>query len=389
MATHRRAPPRNSPAARLPPMVRLQNRWYNCLTDELSLDRTMFQIVQPSGPMVPTDDALWAWLDTIPPASLSFNRSILDAGRFFDEYASMVSQIRFPQTALEQEIGEQNYQAWSAYLAAQRPTPPANQFPQLFQGWAARNAPAVAAAGVAFLSRRIVTDAIRQALATYQGPNAKPADFTGTYADLLRTLDASSGITVFFDSSVASDDVIATWTRGIDLSLDGLWAGSGGDALLTRKFAASRVTVSATFDAYAQWVATPGPWYSSSLLNIAYSSHATPLWLPDANPSWTDLFGSEGSLLRLVASLVVVDGSDITITSDALFNAIDQAKIVEHQRLGMWPVYAPTLGSAVSNAVTFPRGGGMKLKIATQGGNPLVIGANILGIARYLGHAVG
>ena len=195
-------------------MIKLQNRWYNCLADALSLDPAMFQIVQPAAPMVPADNSLWIYLDAIPPASLTFNRAILNADRLFDEYASMVSQIEFPQTAFAQDIGEQNYQAWSAYLATQGPPPADRQLPSLFQNWAARNAPEVASVAVAFLSRQVLVDAARQALAPYRGPNAKPADFIGTYTDLLNTLGASPGSRVFFDSSITSANVVGTWTGG-------------------------------------------------------------------------------------------------------------------------------------------------------------------------------
>jgi len=369
-----------------PPMVALQNRWYNALVGALPLDPSMFQLVQPSGPMPVTDQALWASLDVIPPASLTFNRSILGAAQFFTEYAPMVGQIQFPQTALEQEIGEQNYQAWSAYLATLSPPPSDNQLPLLFQNWAARNAPSVASAGVAFLSRLVLLDAAQQALAPYQGPNAKPADFTGSYADLIQTLKASSGRNVSFDSTRASGDVRNTWTGGVDIGVDGLWAGSGSNSRLSRKFAASNVTVSAQFQAYTQWTAVPGPWFSSSLLNVAYSSQATPPWAANANPSWNDLFGPDGSMLRFIASLAVVDGSNVTVTSNALFGTTDQQTILDGAPLGFWPFYAPTLGGSVSNLVSFGSSRDMEIEIVTQPGNPLVIGANVLGIAQFLGH---
>jgi len=369
-----------------PPMVALQNRWYNALVGALPLDPSMFQLVQPSGPMPVTDQALWASLDVIPPASLTFNRSILGAAQFFTEYAPMVGQIQFPQTALEQEIGEQNYQAWSAYLATLSPPPSDNQLPLLFQNWAARNAPSVASAGVAFLSRLVLLDAAQQALAPYQGPNAKPADFTGSYADLIQTLKASSGRNVSFDSTRASGDVRNTWTGGVDIGVDGLWAGSGSNSRLSRKFAASNVTVSAQFQAYTQWTAVPGPWFSSSLLNVAYSSQATPPWAANANPSWNDLFGPDGSILRFIASLAVVDGSNVTVTSNALFGTTDQQTILDGAPLGFWPFYAPTLGGSVSNLVSFGSSRDMEIEIVTQPGNPLVIGANVLGIAQFLGH---
>jgi hypothetical protein len=91
-------------------------------------------------------------------------------------------------------------------------------------------------------------------------------------------------------------------------------------------------------------------------------------------------------MLRALASIVVVDGSNITITSDAVFGATDQQVILDCAPLGVWPFYVPNLGGAVSNSVSFGSSGGMEIEIVTQPGNPLVIGANVLGIAQFLGH---
>lgn len=379
----------NSMSQPLAPMVALQNRWYNSLVRGLLRDPSLYQLVQPSGPLPPTDQALWACMDVIPPASLTFNRSVAGAGRMFDEYAPMVSQIHFSQTMFEQDIGEQNYQAWLAFLAEQNPMPSENQLPSLFQNWAARNAPQVLSVGVADLTNIVLGNAAQQALAPYQGPNAKSADYAGTYAELLQTLRASSPVSILFDSSATSGDVVNTWTEGVNVGVDGLWAGSCSDSRLSRKFAASKVTVNAQFRGFTQWTATPGPWYTSWLLNAAYSSQATPPWLADANPSWIDLFGSNGSMLRLMASLAVVDGSNITVTSDAIFGAADRQTILDRAPLGVWPFYAPTIGSAVTNSVTFAITGGMEIAIVIRPGNPLVIGADVLGVARYLGHVDG
>jgi hypothetical protein len=90
-----------------------------------------------------------------------------------------------------------------------------------------------------------------------------------------------------------------------------------------------------------------------------------------------------------MASLAVVDGSNITVTSDAIFGAADRQTILDRAPLGVWPFYAPTIGSAVTNSVTFAITGGMDIAIVTQPGNPLVIGADVLGVARYLGHVDG
>ena len=229
-------------------------------------------------------------------------------------------------------------------------------------------------------------NAVTQALQPYQGRDAKPVDFIGTYAELLQVLGNSSGNSLSFDSSKTSDDVGKTWTGGKDVDLHGLWAGSSPNDRLSRRFAESKVIVSARFKAYAVWTSTPGSWYNSGLFNTAYSNQTTPPWPQDADPTWEDVFGPGGSMLRFIASLVVVDGVSSTVTSDAIYNELDQQTIRNNASRGLWPFYTPTKSDTVTNAVTFDDASGMKIKTITQPGNPLVIGANVIGVAQYLGH---
>jgi len=86
----------------------------------------------------------------------------------------------------------------------------------------------------------------------------------------------------------------------------------------------------------------------------------------------------------VAASLAVVDGVDATITSGAAFNAADQQAIRARAPLGLWPFYAPS-GGAVANEVSFDASGRMTARTTIRRGSPVVLGANVLGISRYLG----
>jgi hypothetical protein len=365
-------------------MKALQNRWYNSLTEQLGLDRSMFQIARPALPIAPSSLALWDYQNVIPPYSLTFDRTV-GVDSFFGEYAAFAIQMSLPAGILEQDIGRELYENWLAFVAQQIPPPPENQLPALFLQWAMVYAPEKAQIGASDLSSMVLINAAQQALSPYLGPQATAPDFLGTYQQLLRTLGSSSSRSIFFSSGETSDNVSDTWTGGKDSGLAGLWSGGSVASRLSLRFCQSLVWVKAQFKAFALIPVTPGPWYNSALFQVAYSNQTSPPWPTNPNPNWEDLFGPEGSILRLPASLIAVDGIQATVTSDASYSANDQEIIRSNVAKGVWPFYAPD-SAIIHNAVTFDDQGIMSITTTTQPEHSLFIGANILSTPRYLGH---
>ncbi len=370
----------------LDPMTTLQNRWYNGLAKALGLSRATFQISLPAAPLPASDPGLWAFQDALPPDSLTFNRTVLGGDTFFGEYAAVAGEMEFSQADFAKDIGEENDRAWTEYLETVQPPPTPAQLPQVFYDWASLYAPDAVAVGVADLTEMALIDAGQQALQPYLGPGAKPADFHGTYADLVRRLGVSPGAAVSFDSATASPDVSGTWTGGRDTGIAGLWTGASPTSRLSRKLALRPVRVQAAFQGWTVWTTTPGAWYDSSLFNTACRCTGTPPWPVDADPTWAQEFGPNGSFVRVAAALIAVDGVDATITSAAAFDAAEQQRIREQAPLGLWPFYAAS-GDAVANAVSFDASGRMTIKTTIRKGSPVVLGANVLGISQYLGGA--
>ena len=87
----------------------------------------------------------------------------------------------------------------------------------------------------------------------------------------------------------------------------------------------------------------------------------------------------------LIASLVVVDGLSATITSSATFAGAEKDAVRRESANGLWPFFIPNSGAA-TNTVTFGAASGLQIETVVQAGNPLILGANVLEIARYLGH---
>jgi hypothetical protein len=70
------------------------------------------------------------------------------------------------------------------------------------------------------------------------------------------------------------------------------------------------------------------------------------------------------------------------------FMSLDLPHTFECESFTIHP-YAPSGGGPVTNVVTFGQTDRMEIKTITQPGKAIVIGSNVLGIARYLGHAAG
>lgn len=369
----------------LDPMTTLQNRWYGSLVAQLGADPTTAQMIQPCSPLAHSDREFWLYPNLLPPVSLTFNTNLSSGDLFLHEYAAIATAPHFPAVDLHSDIGESAYARWQIYLGQQKPPPTPDQLPNLFQAWAAVNAPDVLQIGVADLLQLALSADTRRALQPYLGPHAQPADFGTNFIQMLQLLQGTSEVQLAFASSSAPDDVTQTWTGGIDTNLSGLWNGYSSTGRLSMHFATSQVQVTLRAQHFLVWSATPGPWYCSSLLNNAYANPGTPPWPAEANPDWHEVCGPTGSMSHMIASLLLMDGLHIQTTSDAAYAAIDQRTLRSNTARGLWPFFIPDKTGIASNTVTFDPSGRMSIDTVTRPGNPLVIGANVLSIARYLG----
>ncbi|MFJ1705520.1 hypothetical protein [Kitasatospora sp. NPDC088346] len=366
------------------PMTGLQNRWYNTILKGLAADRSTAQLLQPA-PLLELSDALWAYENTVPPASLTYNWQIVDCASFFGEYTSVI-EVLSRQSTFEEDIGPDVYKEWIAYLNTVIPPPTDDELPDLFQQWAMQHHPDVASIGASDLTSIAQLIDLQKLLRTYQGPPAMPAQYMGGIKELQARLAGSQPVNLSFSSTTAASDVSDTWARGVNTHLSGLWTGAQCFDATTVKFATSAVTASVSLSEYTAWTAIPdGNWYDSGLLHSAYTNHVGPPWVQNCHPNWHDMFAAgSGRLLRAVASLLVADNVTCNVTSDAVFSADDQQALKAKAAAGVWPFFVPT-GDGVTNNVGFDGQGKLTLETNTPKGRPLVIGATVLDIARYLG----
>ncbi|WP_116209468.1 hypothetical protein [Streptomyces olivoreticuli] len=367
------------------PMAELQNRWYNAVLKNLPASPSTTQLIQPAPPLEPSDTALWARENTVPPASLTFNWQAVESALFFDEYAAVIQALSVPESTLVTAIGSGVHQEWLKYLKGLTPQPDEDRLPDVFYAWAMTYHPDVANEGASALRDIVRLKALQRLLHSYQGSPPKPAEYLGGSRELLSMLSNSLSTTISFDSATTSGDVSGTWTRGVNKDFSGLWAGADRLDATTTRFARSVVTVEAELGAYAVWTVNPDPrWYDSSRLHEAYTKHSSPPWASDPQLHWDMAFGEKsGRLQRAIGSLLIVERLSSVVTSDAAFPSDDQQVIKANAAAGLWPFFVPT-GDGVTNKADFDNGK-PRLETTASGGKPLVIGAHVLPIARYLG----
>ncbi|MEU1671103.1 hypothetical protein ABZ752_03595 [Streptomyces roseifaciens] len=367
------------------PMTELQNRWYNAVQKSLPASPSTTQLIQPAPTLAPSDTALWARENTVPPASLTFNRQVAESALFFDAYAAVIQVLSVPESTFVTAIGPGIHQEWLKYLRGLTPRPDEDRLPDVFYAWAMTYHPDVANEGASALRDIVRLGALQRLLRSYQGPPPRPAEYLGGSRELLGMLRDSPPATVSFDSATTSGDVSGTWTGGVNKDCSGLWAGAGRSDAITTGFARSAVTVEAELGAYAVWPVNPDPrWYDSSRLHEAYAKRTSPPWASQPQLHWDRAFGEKsGRLQRAIASLLIVEGLTSVVTSDAAFTSGDQQVIKAEAAAGLWPFFVPT-GDGVTNKADFDKGR-TRLETTTPAGKPLVIGAHVLPIARYLG----
>jgi hypothetical protein len=362
-------------------MTKLTDAWYNHLATSLNLSVHKFQWVQP--PVIPNyDDILWSYFNVVPPPTLTYNRWYYEQPTFFSAYAAIVNQLVFPDSAFENNIGADNYAKWTLYLNGLPKPPATNTLPTVWFQWAILYAPSVANIGRSDLSYQILIHSGQSALAQYEGPDAKPVDFSPSLSDLQSTLQASPATGFSFNSLNLNPDLSASSRPIYDPCFFGLWTGSYAGFHVSKKFAGSSIAVSIRFEHFSVVTVTPGSWYHSSLLQLARTSKSTPPWTDPL--LWEKYFGESGTLQHAIGSVLAVDGISLNLTADTDFTAEEQWAIKTQVEMGYWPLYYPQRPLAGTNTVTFEPGK-MTIQIESKPGNPVILGANVLGINYYLG----
>jgi hypothetical protein len=372
----------------------LQNGFYNALSQGIGFPPgSPFQLIQPSTPLPDgtTDSDLWAYMNNIPPFSLTQNYIQSGGNKFFSDYQTLMSAL-LPTVKVDfkADIGPDVFADWVVYVRTLNPFPTASQLPQVFFNWAIVFHPDVANIGSSDLSV-IVLEPISRAqtiLSFYTTVPPTPPAWTQGYATLKNQL-ANAPSKQFTVTDVQSNsNVSKSWTQGSNSGFFGLWGSSSSSSTQSETYASKGVSLNASFSRILTFVPSPGPWYDSGAMGLAFSHKTGSPWNPKSPVNWENTFGSNGNMQRFAGSMIVVSGMSIAATSQATFSKADQQTITQNSGAGLWPFYNSGGSSGSSTSASFNESGAMTTVITSPVNVPLVIGVNVISAADYLGHAV-
>lgn len=374
----------------------LQNGWYNGFSQGMGQSGQSFQIIQPAPPLVSSSSSntqLWAYFNNIPPASLTQNYIASGGNQFYNDYRGLMSALTPTRTVnVEQDIGTSTFKAWQKYVSSMAIPPAPNQLPTLFRSWAMIYAPDKANIGASDYAAILldpVASAQTQLTLVYTDAfgQAKAPEWTLGYDDLVQLLNAAPNRSFNFASASMNSNVSSTWSKGGNSGFFGLWGGSSSSSSVSTKFASSAVTVEVSFDHVFTFVDSPGNWYGSSAMALAYSNKDGNPWSPQSSINWGNTFGSNGNMQRFAANLIVGSGMRATVTSTATYSSSEQTEIHNNSHAGFWPFYSSGGGSSSSNSVSFNQSGAMTLVMTSAPGIPVVLGSNVLSAGEFTGHS--
>ena len=373
----------------------LQNGFYNALSQGLGFaPGSPFQMIQPSPPIASGSQAnalLWNYFNNIPPLSLTQNAIQSGGNQFFSDYSGLMSALQGASNTFESDIGEKAYTAWNAYQANLPFTTPVSQLPLIFRNWAITHGfSSVATKGASDLAAMLL-DPITNAqlgLMNYVPNGANAPDWVPGYDVLVQQLGTAPLRQFSVSSSSMNSNVSKSWSGGSNSGFFGLWGGSSSSSSQSAQFASSDVTVNATFGHVFPFSPTPGNWYNSGALGLAYSTQSGAPWNPSSPINWQNTFGPNGNMQRFATQLIVVSGMYIEVSSSATFSQSDQQQIQSGSGAGLWPFYSQSSSSGSSTSVSFNAAGNMTVTIASDATTPIAIGVNVIGIAQFVGHSV-
>lgn len=200
----------------------------------------------------------------------------------------------------------------------------------------------------------------------------KPPTWNIGYAELVRQLSNATSSSFVFDNKSAPES--AFW---------GLWSNSPPASGGSSKFASGDVSATISFSKVLNFSPTPGDWYVSSALSLAYSSPNGLPWNPNSPISWQTTFGQKGAMQRFLSALLVVSGMHIQFQSSALFTEEEQALILRNAPTGLWPYYLDA-GSTDMN-IKFDEVGRLAATVTSKPGVPIIIAGNVLSAGQFLG----
>ncbi len=371
--------------------IDLQAAFYNAFSQALGYQTgDPFQLIQPAVPIVGGDDAdalLWTYFNNIPPKSLTQNTILSGGNQFLSDYQGVLSALLAQESTFQSTIGPDCWNAFKTALEQQKVTPDATAF----RNWALFNSPCskVSTSGASALQASLLDPifAAQMNVTPYKPAGSKSVTYLPGYDKMISLLNKAPSREFNIDLSNTSSDVSKTWAKTSHGAFFGLFGGSSTSSSSSEKFASSGVRLYGSFGNVFQFMATPGDWYSSMALGLAYSSKEGAPWDPNkTKPDWETTFGTNGNMQRVTANIVVVQDMDVTVVAQATYNESEQTEIQNQSKNGIWPFYNTSSSSQASTAVSFDSQGHMQVRFTSKPGVAITIGCGVIPMGEYLGH---
>ena len=377
-------------------MNTLSAQWYNAITTGLGLSKKEFQLVQGADPIGTSSENLWDIFDSIPPDSATTFYDPAQVSSFHQAYAGIISAL-IPQGAdqFAKDMGDYAT-SWDNYKKSLNPLPSGSlAWSKTFSNWANANLPQSIVPTVIGDYDTMLDDPITVAAnqlrdVRFAAENPKKYAYTTTYEQLQLALDSAAAKNVSLNSSTTSGDISKSWAH---TEHSGVWdlfgsiKGAVNTDTLTEKILTAGLTIVANFSKVVTLAAGPlkspssdsylqnfTPWFNSAALSEGYHTRNNTVWKSSDSITWESSFGGNGSLQRFTSALVIVDGIDIVMTSNAGLSSQEQSSFEASMEAGIFPFYEGDTSGGWVNHHHFDDHGNMTVTSSSPSGNPQILG---------------
>jgi hypothetical protein len=372
-------------------METLTKQWYNAITSGFALDPQSFQLYQGNLSLGTTSDWLWNIFDTVPPESINNVFDPAQENSFAKDYGGVISNLKVGDAAEQFKncLGD-SYESWQKYVAGSGnfniATKP-DAAVKLFQSWAALNAPGKISCATSLIQS--IMDPVNQASMMYAMAKAdgKGFAYNETIESLKSKLAGEHSKAIELNSKTASSEMTHVWTEVTTKVFFGLFSHTTRHDKITEKATSAGLNIK--FSVQNQLTLAAGPlktahdsdpvlknylpWYNAAALSNAYADKSSSTW-KGGTPNWQSTFGPNGNMQYMTTAIVVVDGIDLTMTSEASFSSSEQETIQSSTRFGIWPLFGISGHGGWSNKVSFSDSGKITVQQKSPVGNPVVLG---------------
>lgn len=385
-------------------MQTLTQQWYNAVVNGLSLSPGNFQLYQGTTTTGSTSEWIWNILDAIPPKSVNNFFNPNQSNNFSQDYQSVIANLKPASDNTFQTCMGDYYAQWLSYLKSS--AAPTNIFDSAttmsdgFKKWAFVNAPSqmnCSASLIASFYNDVVT--IANTMFANAQSSGKGYAYNLTIAQLQNSLQSAPARSFTLDSKTASSSMDHTWAQASLSASYGFFsfgANSSYDRLTTEATSAG-LNISASFQHVTTVAGGPlakvstdpvlstyTPWYNSAAFSRAFGTKDNTVW-KNGSPTWDTTFGPSGNMQRVADAVVVVDGIDVTMTSNTSYSSSEQQTITAAASGGFWPFFSASGSGGNSTSVSFSDSGAMTVKITSPAGNPQLLGVLVTDTKDFIG----